>query len=85
MYQKRFDSCFSGFVRQLRSMTEAARRRALSWFLIIHSENPVFAPSLVESLTPDLRSTIVRVFVETVYSAIPYQELPDLDLLSKPL
>jgi hypothetical protein len=67
---------------QLDGMPAEDQRSALSWYLVMHGENVVYAPDYVDSLEPKTRARIERVFFDTIHGIVPFRGLPRLDFFN---
>jgi hypothetical protein len=79
-YHKRHTGCLSPFFSQLRSLDQSALRRVLSKMIVMHCENFVLSPAIVERLPEQVRNLLEEVFNATMYCAQPYDDVPDISL-----
>lgn len=78
-YHKRDRKVLAPLIQQLEAMPIPNRGIALSKFLIVHGENAAFQPEYVDSLREQERRRIEVAFHESIYEAIPFGDVPNVD------
>jgi len=80
LYHKRFRSKVAPLFNQLDQMSFNQLGIIMSKLILMHSENVVFSPDLVENLPDDSISIIEEIYGNNIFTECPYSDLPDVNL-----
>jgi len=79
-FHKRHSNTLRPLFNQMEALDEDSLKKVLSKMVLMHCENTVLAPRMVNSLTDEQRSNLEQFFFETALEDIPYNQAPDISL-----
>ena len=83
-YHKRHESRLSIFFKQIQSLSSDELAITMSRIILMHCENAVFSPNLVEKLSVDHQSKLEDIWWKTISHAYPFQSLPRVNFFPMP-
>ena len=80
-FHKRHAPKLEPFFNQMKALKEHELKQILGKMVVMHCENTVLAPRLVDALTTtEQLNKIKQIFSNTVFKALPYDQVPDVSL-----
>ncbi|VAV84501.1 hypothetical protein MNBD_DELTA01-1129 [hydrothermal vent metagenome] len=79
-FHKRHAQILTPLFNQIDALDENDLKQVLSKMVLMHCENTVLAPRMVDSLTDEQHNNLEQFFFETTLKAIPYNPAPDVSL-----
>ncbi len=80
LWHRRFNNRFRPFFTYLKQLDPGKRQVRFSQMLVMHCENVAISPALVDSWTDRQTAAVKNLFNDTLYSAKPYGDAPNIDL-----
>jgi hypothetical protein len=73
-FHKKYANVLEPFFDQMEALEEHQLKQVLSKMVVMHCENTVLAPRMVDALTIEQQSSLEQLFNETLWEVLPYDQ-----------